>query len=159
MAVKDLVTDMDNLIMDSSNSLDAMQVTIEAFITEIGEMMSIFTKTMADDNAKMTEVRTEKVAFFNSMQAIQDRIYSLMQHFTVYPPEFKQQCDNVNAMLGQLQSIQLDFNRIHSQITTEIQRLSNKKTDFMNEMNLHNYEIKDHKFKELIKRFTITAHK
>lgn len=159
MAVKDLVTDMDNLIMDSSNSLDTMQVTIETFISEIGEMISVFTKTMADDNAKMSEVRTEKVAFFNSMQSIQDRIYSLMQHFTVYPPEFKQQCDHVNTMLGQLQSIQMDFSRIQGQITSEIQRLSNKKTDFMHEMNLHNYEIKDHKFKELIKKFTITAHK
>ena len=26
-------------------------------------------------------------------------------------------------------------------------------------MNLHNYEIKDDKFKDLIKKFTITAHK
>ncbi|MBO5731008.1 MAG: hypothetical protein J6R67_07420 [Treponema sp.] len=159
MAVKDLVTDMDNLIMDSSNSLDTMQVTIEAFISEISDMISVFTKTMADDNAKMSEVRTEKVAFFNSIQTLQDRIYSLLQHFTVYPPEFKQQCDHVNTMLGQLQSIQTDFDRINSQIGNEIQRLSNKKTEFMHLMNLHNYEIKDHKFKELIKKFTITAHK
>ena len=83
MAVKDLVTDMDNLIMDSSNSLDTMQVTIETFIAEISDMISVFTSTMAEDNAKMTEVRTEKVAFFNTLQTLQERIYSLMQHFTV----------------------------------------------------------------------------
>lgn len=159
MAVKDLVTDMDNLIMDSSNSLDTMQVTIETFIAEISDMISVFTSTMAEDNAKMTEVRTEKVAFFNTLQTLQERIYSLMQHFTVYPPEFKHQCDHVNTMLGQLQSIQLDFNRMKGQLTNEVQRLSDKKVEFMHNMNLHNYEIKDHKFKELIKKFTITAHK
>lgn len=159
MAVKDLVTDMDNLIMDSSNSLDTMQVTIETFIAEISDMISVFTSTMAEDNAKMTEVRTEKVAFFNTLQTLQERIYSLMQHFTVYPPEFKHQCDHVNTMLGQLQSIQLDFNRMKGQLTSEVQRLSDKKVQFMHAMNLHNYEIKDDKFKDLIKKFTITAHK
>lgn len=159
MAVKDLVTDMDNLIMDSSNSLDAMQITIETFIAEISDMISIFTNTMADDNAKMTEVRTEKVAFFNTLQTIQEKIYSLMQHFTVYPPEFKHQCDHVNSMLIQLQTIQMDFNRMNSQLTNEVERLSDKKIQFMTTMNLHNYEIKDDKFKDLIKKFTITAHK
>ena len=159
MAVKDLVTDMDNLIMDSSNSLDTMQVTIETFIAEISDMISVFTSTMAEDNAKMTEVRTEKVAFFNTLQTLQERIYSLMQHFTVYPPEFKHQCDHVNTMLGQLQSIQLDFNRMKGQLTSEVQRLSDKKVEFMHAMNLHSYEIKDDKFKDLIKKFTITAHK
>lgn len=159
MAVKDLVTDMDNLIMDSSNSLDTMQVTIETFIAEISDMISVFTSTMSDDNAKMTEVRTEKVAFFNTLQTLQERIYSLMQHFTVYPPEFKHQCEHVNTMLGQLQSIQLDFNRMKGQLTNEVQRLSDKKARFMHDMNLHNYEIKDDKFKDLIKKFTITAHK
>ena len=159
MAVKDLVTDMDNLIMDSSNALDTMQVTIETFIAEISEMISIFTQTMADDNAKMTEVRTEKVAFFNAMQPIQERIYSLMQHFTVYPPEFRHQCDHVNEMLGQLQAIQMDFNRMKGQLSDEVQRLSDKKQQFMQTMSLHNYEIKDDRFKELIRKFTITAHK
>ncbi len=159
MAVKDLVTDMDNLIMDSSNALDAMQITIETFIAEVSDMISIFTSTMAEDNAKMTEVRTEKVAFFNTLQTIQERIYSLMQHFTVYPPEFKQQCDHVNGMLGQLHSIQADFDRMKDQLSAEVRRLSDKKTQFMHTMHLHNYEIKDDKFKELIKKFTITAHK
>ena len=159
MAVKDLVTDMDNLIMDSSNALDAMQITIETFIAEVSDMISIFTSTMAEDNAKMTEVRTEKVAFFNTLQTIQERIYSLMQHFTVYPPEFKQQCDHVNVMLGQLHSIQADFDRMKDQLSAEVRRLSDKKTQFMHTMHLHNYEIKDDKFKELIKKFTITAHK
>ncbi len=159
MAVKDLVTDMDNLIMDSSNALDTMQITIETFIAEVSDMISIFTSTMAEDNTKMTEVRTEKVAFFNTLQAIQERIYSLMQHFTVYPPEFKQQCDHVNAMLDKLHSIQTDFGRMNDQLTAEVRRLSDKKTQFMHAMHLHNYEIKDDKFKELIKRFTITAHK
>lgn len=159
MAVKDLVTDMDNLIMDSSNALDAMQITIETFIAEVSDMISIFTSTMAEDNAKMTEVRTEKVAFFNTLQTIQERIYSLMQHFTVYPPEFKRQCDHVNGMLGQLHSIQADFDRMKDQLSAEVRRLSDKKTQFMHTMHLHNYEIKDDKFKELIKKFTITAHK
>lgn len=159
MAVKDLVTDMDNLIMDSSNALDTMQITIETFIAEISDMISIFTSTMAEDNTKMTEVRTEKVAFFNMLQTIQERIYSLMQHFTVYPPEFKQQCDHVNEMLGKLQSIQTDFGRMNDQLAGEVRRLSDKKLQFMHAMHLHNYEIKDDKFRDLIKKFTITAHK
>ncbi len=159
MAVKDLVTDMDNLIMDSSNALDTMQITIETFIAEISDMISIFTSTMAEDNTKMTEVRTEKVAFFNMLQTIQERIYSLMQHFTVYPPEFKQQCDHVNTMLDKLQSIQTDFGRMNDQLAGEVRRLSDKKLQFMHAMHLHNYEIKDDKFRDLIKKFTITAHK
>lgn len=159
MAVKDLVTDMDNLIMDSSKSLDTMQVTIETFIEEISEMISIFTSTMADDNVKMVEVRTEKVAFFNTLQTIQEKIFSIMKNFTVYPTEFRNQCEHVNTMLTQLQAIQMDFDRMNDQLSGEVERLLEKKSQFMTTMNLHNYEIKNDKFKDLIKKFTITAHK
>ena len=82
--VKDLVTDMDKLILDATNALDIMQTTIEAFIIEIDEMISSFSTTVADDNIKMTEVRTEKVNFISSLQTLQENICSIIQNFVVF---------------------------------------------------------------------------
>ncbi len=157
--VKDLVTDMDNLILDSTNALDIMQQTIEVFIQEIDAMISAFSATIADDNTKMSEVRSEKASFFSSLQEIQEKISSILQNFAVYPPEFHKQCDHVNELLLKLQDIQQDFDKMNSQLTQEIETLSAKKEDCMNRLGLVSYEIKNDKFKNLISQFTITAHK
>ena len=159
ITVKDFVTDMDNLIMDSSDSLDAMQTTIETFIAEIGDMISMFTTTMTTDNEKMAEVRTEKLTFFTNMQTTQAKIYSLLKNFTVYPPEFSMQCDHVNTLFTQLKLIETDFLRLQKLLSQEIINLTNKKIMYMHDLNLDSYEIVDTKFKKLIEKFTITAHK
>lgn len=159
ITVKDFVTDMDNLIMDSSDSLDAMQTTIETFISEIGDMISMFTTTMTTDNEKMAEVRTEKLNFFTNMQTTQAKIYSLLKNFTVYPPEFSMQCDHVNTLFTQLKLIETDFLRLQKLLSQEIINLTNKKIMYMHDLNLDTYEIQDTKFKKLIEKFTITAHK
>ena len=159
ITVKDFVTDMDNLIMDSSDSLDAMQTTIETFIAEIGDMISMFTTTMTTDNEKMAEVRTEKLNFFTNMQTTQAKIYSLLKNFTVYPPEFSMQCDHVNTLFTQLKLIETDFLRLQKLLSQEIINLTNKKIMYMHDLNLDTYEIVDTKFKKLIEKFTITAHK
>ncbi|MCI7588065.1 MAG: hypothetical protein MST11_00175 [Spirochaetia bacterium] len=159
ITVKDFVTDMDNLIMDSSDSLDAMQTTIETFIAEIGDMISMFTTTMTTDNEKMAEVRTEKLNFFTNMQTTQAKIYSLLKNFTVYPPEFSMQCDHVNTLFTQLKLIETDFLRLQKLLSQEIINLTNKKIMYMHDLNLDSYEIVDTKFKKLIEKFTITAHK
>lgn len=157
--VKDLVTDMDKLILDATNALDIMQQTIEAFIAEIGTMISVFSTTIAEDNARMSEVRSEKAQFFSNLQTIQEKISSILRNFTVYPPEFHRQCDHVNELLLKLQEIQRDFDSMNDQLAQETERLTAKKSDSMDALGLCAYELKDDKFKELISQFTITAHK
>lgn len=159
MTVKDFVTDMDNLILDSTNALDIMQTTIEGFIEEIGDMIGTFSQTIAEDTSKMSEVKTEKATFFSNLQTIEEKITSIMQNFTIYPPEFHQQCQRVTTLLEQLQAVQLDFDNMNEQLEEEIEKLSAKKNGYMNELGLSSYEIKDDRFKNLINQFTITAHK
>lgn len=157
--VKDFVTDMDKLILNSTNSLDIMQATIDLFIEEIGVMVLKFSSTIAEDNSNMAEVKSEKSLFCESLNSIQEKISLIMKNFTVYPPEFHFQCQTVNDLLNRLAGIQNSFNDMISLLDNEILRFSEKKENFMKEMGLSNYEIKDDRFKELISNFTITAHK
>ena len=157
--VKDLVTDMDKLILDATNALDIMQTTIEAFIIEIDEMITSFSFTVADDNTKMTEVRTEKVNFISSLQTLQENICSIIQNFVVFPHSFHQQCKQVDYLLNQMEEIKQEFDILNSQLSQEIGLLTEKKEECMNVLGLTSYEIKSNKFKDLISQFTITAHK
>lgn len=157
--VKDLVTDMDTLILDATNALDIMQTTIEAFIMEIDEMISSFSITIADDNSKMTEVRADKVNFITSLQTLQENISAIMQNFVVFPHSFHQQCKQVDYLLNQLEEIKQEFDEMYNQLSQEIDILSQKKAECMESLGISSYEIVNDKFKNLISQFTITAHK
>jgi len=122
--VKDFVTDMDNLIADSSNSLDIMQSTIEVFIQEIGELINSFSVSIADDTLKMNEVKSEKTNFFTHLQELEDKFSSITQNFTAYSPEFSYQCNNVIDLLDQLNQIESDLKNISLDISTENKKVS-----------------------------------
>lgn len=159
IAVKDSVTDMDNLINNANDSLDEMQEMLVTFINQIGELLEQFTSAIRNDNAEMNKIRIAKNAFFNEFRSVQDGLSSILSSFSVFPAGFEQICVSVQNRLNELSDVYNSLKTIKSQISDESTRLEAKKLQFMQQLDVNSWELKDDRLKELVQHFTITAHK
>lgn len=159
IAVKDSVTDMDNLINNANDSLDEMQEMLVTFITQIGDLLEQFTSAIRNDNAEMNKIRIAKNAFFNEFRSVQDGLSSILSSFSVFPAGFEQICVSVQNRLNELEDVHNNLKHIMSQMSDEVTRLEAKKMTYMQQLNVSSWELKDDRLKELVQHFTITAHK
>lgn len=159
IAVKDSVTDMDNLINNANDSLDEMQEMLVTFINQIGNLLDQFTTAIRNDNAEMNKIRIAKNAFFNEFRAVQDGLSSILSSFSVFPAGFEQICISVQNRFNELEDVHSNLKHIMSQMGDEVTRLEAKKMTYMQQLNVSSWELKDDRLKELVKHFTITAHK
>ncbi|MBQ0162032.1 MAG: hypothetical protein KBS84_02585 [Treponema sp.] len=159
IAVKDSVTDMDNLINNANDSLDEMQEMLVTFITQIGDLLEQFTSAIRNDNAEMNKIRIAKNAFFNEFRSVQDGLSSILSSFSVFPAGFEQICVSVQNRLNELEDVHSNLKHIMSQMSDEVTRLEAKKMTYMQQLNVSSWELKDDRLKELVQHFTITAHK
>lgn len=158
-SVQDSVTDMDNLITSANKSLDLMQGLLESFIADTGTMLGTFTSSISKDNELMTGLRVEKNRFFDELKNGQDRLASIIQNFTVFPDGFQNKCVTVQQNLQGLKSISEKIGDFVSDMRKAESDLLVRKNLLMSERGIAKWQIKNAKFSELIKHFTITAHK
>src|SRR5574344_98136 len=158
-SVRDSVTDMDNLINSANSALDNMQNLLESFIAETGRLLSTFTDSIGKDNEQMNDLRAQKNTFFNKLNEGRDTLALILQHFTVFPSEFEQQCATVKADVVKLHGISSQFNEFIGSLREAEQTMNARKTELMKQKKVNEWEIHNTKFRELIDHFTITAHK
>lgn len=158
-AVKDSVIDMDNLITDANDSLDQMQEMLSDFISGIKDLLVDFTTSTKSDNIEMNEIRLAKNSFFNEFKDVQDGLSVTFNAFSVFPAGFEQQCETVKSKLDELKSIYEELRKLIVVISEESIKLGTKKTLYIQRLGLESWDLKDDRLKELVKSFTITAHK
>lgn len=159
IAVKDSVTDMDNLINDARDSLEQMQEMLQTFISQIGVLLEKFTTAIHSDNEQMNKIRLSKNSFFLEFKNVQDGLSAILSQFSVFPPGFEQQCVSVQKRFEEFDEIYHDFRKIMVQLAEEALRLESKKKDYMMQLGVTSWDLHDDRLKELIKHFTIAAHK
>ena len=158
-AVKDSVTDMDNLISAANIALDKIQDLLSSFIKQIKELLDSFTKAINSDNLQMNQLKSSKNAFFTEFRATQDNLASILSGFSVFPAGFEQQCENVKNELSILENINSAFSQLSSMLENEYGELENRKAQLMPKLGVRNWDIQNDRFRQLIEHFTITAHK
>lgn len=158
-AVKDSANDMDNLISRSNQSLDTMQLLIETFLSETTSLLNSFSSEIMNENTEMNTIRSKRTAFFARLQASRDEILKILNNFSVYPDGFEDKCAEVNALLKNLITANTAFSSVMARIAQETDSLSREKARLLAQAGLTHWEIHDDKFKALISKFTITAHK
>ena len=158
-SVQDSVTDMDNLIQSANLSLDSMQELLEGFISETGLMLTKFTTSISKDNDNMVALRVEKNKFFEELKQTKSTLESIIQNFTVFPDGFQQKCVVVQQNLQDLKKIGDELDEFIRSMNSSEQELLQQKNQLLNARGISTWEIKNNKFSDLIKRFTITAHK
>lgn len=159
IAVKDSVTDMDNLITSANDSLEEMQEMLIKFIDEIKMLLTQFTEAIKSDNIDMNQLRISKNSFFNEFRNVQDSLSTILTTFTVFPLGFEQQCITVDNKLSELEDIHSSLSNIANEMENECNQLNAKKSAFLSRMGISSWELKDDRLKKLVEHFTITAHK
>ena len=87
------------------------------------------------------------------------RISEILHNFHALPDGFEQQCVEVNEELKNVGKLGLTLRSINSQLKNMVAELSHKKDFIMKNNGFSFWEIRDNRLKDLIKNFTITAHK
>jgi len=151
--------DMDNLINSANASLDEMQSLLESFIQDTSNMLNTFTSSITKDNDNMVTLREDKVRYFEEIKAGKNELSAIISNFTVFPEGFQNKCVTVQQNLMDLNRISGEISDFISALKSSQKELSNKKAIALNSRGLSNWDIKSDKFNDLIKHFTITAHK
>lgn len=158
-SVQDSVTDMDNLINSANKSLDTMQGLLESFISETGTLLTTFTTSISKDNDNMLNLRDKKSAFFDELSAGKNQLASIISHFTVFPEGFQSKCTTANEDIQNLQKMSAQISSFINDLKASQEILVQKKQNLLQQRNLTSWNIKNTEFNNLIKDFTITAHK
>lgn len=158
-SVQDSVTDMDNLINSANKSLDTMQILLEGFINETGSLLNTFTASINSDNENMSNLKDKKAIFFDKLTAGKNELADIISHFTVFPEGFQSKCKNANEDIQNLQKMNTQISNFINDLKSAQDSLAQKKQNLLQQRNLTNWEIKNTEFNDLIKNFTITAHK
>ena len=159
VSVKDSVNDMDNLINSANEAIDSMHGVLEGFLSEIGKLLGDFTKSITKDNDGMKNLKDTKNAFFNSLKEAQETIGTLFRTFVVFPDSFNVECNEVADDLKELRKTIGIFKTTIGTLNIEKDSLERIKMELLGEKGLSQWEIKDTKFRNMIQRFTISAHK
>lgn len=158
-SVQDSVTDMDNLINSANKSLDTMQVLLEGFINETGTLLSTFTTSINKDNENMANLRDKKTAFFDELNSGKNQLASIIVNFTVFPEGFQDKCSTADEDIKNLQKMNTQISEFIANLKSEQANLNQKKQNLLRQRGISSWEIKNSEFNNLIKNFTITAHK
>lgn len=158
-SVQDSVTDMDNLINSANKSLDTMQVLLEGFINETGALLSTFTTSINKDNENMADLRDKKTAFFDKLNSGKNQLASIIVNFTVFPEGFQDKCSTADEDIKDLQKMNTQISEFIANLKIEQANLMQKKQNLLRARGIPSWEIKNSEFNNLIKNFTITAHK
>lgn len=158
-SVQDSVSDMDNLINSANKSLDTMQNLLENFISETGVLLNSFTASIGRDNENMVELRNNKAVFFDELAAGKNQLASIILDFKVFPDGFQSKCVSANENIINLQKMSSQVAEFIKNLKAEQENLVQKKQKLLQQKNISSWEIKNSQFVDLIKNFTITAHK
>lgn len=158
-SVQDSVTDMDNLINSANKSLDTMQGLLEGFISDTSLMLSTFTNSIGKDNENMVTLKNNKSRFFDEVKNGKNHLASIIQNFTVFPDGFQSKCVTVQQNIQDLDRISGQIKSFISMLEENKNELTEKQKILLEKRNIASWEIKNSQFAELIKHFTITAHK
>ncbi len=158
-SVRDSVTDMDNLIKSSNDALDVMEDLLSKFIKNTTSLLTSFNSNLTVDNQKMIALRKEKATFFEALKGTQGDISSVISHFEVFPEGFSKKCEKVATDLSGIQELNLSLKSFKQDLSQKTEELNIRKAQLLSEKNLHDWNIQNTKFSEIINKFTITAHK
>lgn len=158
-SVTDSVTDMDNLINSSNKSLDTMEGLLSTFIKETTDLLSEFVSYLEEDNLKMQTLRKNKTAFFDELQDTQKNLSRIISHFEVFPQGFQKKCEKVSRDLSGISEISTNLRQFKAEMSAQIEELKIQKQSLLEQKKIDEWTIQNSKFKDLIAKFTITAHK
>jgi hypothetical protein len=158
-AVKDTVDHMSELIMQADLRVQETRTELEDFIAGIEGLTESYSASSSEDQRELERIKQEKMQFFNDMKRYQEELASLVAHFQVYPDSFQSMCAEIDGMLSELKDVVRSVEGISVHLDSFLRECSSVRIRLLNENGISDWQIHNDRFRELVKRFTITAHK
>lgn len=159
VAVKDTVNYMSDLIIRSDSRVQATRKELEVFISDIEELTGNFTAGTGEDNQELERIKQEKTGFFNAMQSFEEELASSIGQLRVYPDSFRSLCSEIDGLLGDLKHIAGTISEVVTSLDRSRSVFQTERERALSAAGLSDWTIKNNRLKDLVERFTITAHK
>ncbi len=158
-AVKDTVDHMSELIMQADERVQETRKELEVFISGIEELTGGYSASAENDQRDLERIKQEKLRFFNEMKDHQVRLGSIMSGLQVYPDSFQSMCVEVDSLFAGLRRVQQSVEEISVRLDGSLREFNAERQSIMRVLGIDSWQIHDDRLRDLVRRFTITAHK
>ncbi|HNY20509.1 MAG TPA: hypothetical protein PKO22_00030 [Treponemataceae bacterium] len=158
-AVKDTVDHMSVLIMQADERVQETKKELEQFISGIEELTGGYSQSAEADQRDLERIKQDKLRFFNEMKDLQVRLGSIVSGLQVYPDSFQSMCVEVDSLFASLRRAQQSVEEISVWLDGSLREFNAERESIMRVLGIDSWQIHDDRLRDLVQRFTITAHK
>lgn len=158
-SVKDTVAHMSDLIVQADIGIQDTRKELEAFIEGIEELTRTFTDDARRDSRELERIKQEKLSFFQRMQEYQENLAVSLAHLQVYPDSFQGLCREVDGLLDQLRKDRDSIAKYASVFIASMREYEKERNRLYTAASVDHWDIRNDRLRDLVERFTITAHK
>lgn len=158
-SVKDTVMHMSDLIVQADIGIQETRKELETFIAGIEELTRSFTDESRRDTRELERIKQDKLSFFGRMQDYQEKLARSVANLQVYPDSFQGLCREVDHLLDELAKDRDSVKRSAAMFMASMREFQNERERLFSAAALDHWDIRNDRLRELVERFTITAHK
>jgi len=158
-SVKDTVMHMSDLIVQADIGIQDTRKELETFIAGIEELTRTFTDDARRDSRELERIKQDKLSFFQRMQGYQDNLASSLAHLQVYPDSFQELCGEVDRLLDELRKDRNSVAKHAASFQASMKEYQRERDRLYTVAAIDHWDIRNDRLRELVERFTITAHK
>ncbi len=158
-SVRGTVEHMSDLIYRTEASVEETRKDLEAFIAAIESITSVYGDGAKRDDRELTRMKDEKSSLFKSIQESNELLSTKLSDLRVYPESFESLCKEVDEALVTLRTIAEKLNSLKSAVENNVQGYRSERDSLLARTGSDSWTIKNDRLRELVDRFTITAHK
>lgn len=158
-SVRSTVDEMSDLIYRTQGSVEETRQDLEAFIGDIEKITEVYSVDARKDTLELDRIKKEKTEFFKTMRNNEDTLTSMLSSLRVYPDSFQSLCLDVDSSLLALGETADVLKALKEAVSTIARGLRNKREPLLTSHDTNRWTIRNDRLRELVERFTITAHK
>lgn len=158
-SVRGTVEHMSELIYRTEDSVEETRKELEAFIESIESVTRGYGEDTKKDSRELDRIKEEKSTFFKLIQNDNEQLTTMLSDIHVYPDSFQLLCREVDDALAVLRDIAVQLETLKKGVLSTVEKYQNQRDELLGRTGSDNWVIKNDRLRELVERFTITAHK
>lgn len=158
-SVRGTVDHMSDLIYRTESSVEETRKELEQFITDIESITGVYGEGAKRDDRELSRIREEKSRSFKIVQDSNEILSSKLSDLRVYPDSFQVMCKEVDDALVSMQTIADTLALLKESVAENVRESCSWRDSILAKTGSETWTIQNDRLRELVERFTITAHK
>lgn len=158
-SVRGTVDHMSDLIYRTESSVEETRKELEQFITDIESITGVYGEGAKRDDRELSRIREEKSRSFKIVQDSNEILSSKLSDLRVYPDSFQVMCKEVDDALVSMQTIADTLASLKESVVENVRESCSWRDSILAKTGSETWTIQNDRLRELVERFTITAHK